>query len=238
VFGGFNGWIGETLFALGDDLAFDERRKSRSVIKMLVDSESVEVNEKFVPSYPIDNRCNFYFTANSPGALPLDPSGINRRFLVVEAPDERKKPRKWYTETLHNWRAGGGSGYVHERMRNLNLSGFHPCGDAPASDAKHLVVETGRSGVEAWCVEITNYTNVSIATARELYNLYRAKTLDNRTGIGSFTNSLRAVARLLPIQVVGKEKLVLWAIRDKEKWSRAKPEAREKEYLTKNRGQP
>jgi len=232
VFGGFNGWLGDTLFALGDDLAFDERRKSRSVIKMLVDSETVEVNEKYVPSYPVDNRCNFYFTANSPGALPLDPSGINRRFLVVEAPSERKAPREWYTKTLHNWRANGGSGHVHDRLSKLSLKGFYPYADAPESEAKHIVVETGRSGVEAWCSEIPLHTTLVLGTARELYDLYRAKTNDYRTGIGMFTASLRAVAELLPPQKIGENTLKLWAVRDIPKWRKAKPKAIMEQYNT------
>ncbi len=221
MFGGFNGWIGETLFALGDDLAFDERRKSRSVIKMLVDSETVEVNEKYVPSYAVDNRCNFYFTANSPGALPLDPTGINRRFLVVEAPRERKVPREWYTTTLHNWRANGGSGHVHDRLRKLSLKGFIPHADAPSSNAKSLVVETGRSGVESWCAEIPLHTELVLGTARELYKLYQADTGDLRTGIGVFTSSLRAVAESLGQHRIKGVKVSLWAVRDTEKWKRA-----------------
>jgi len=230
VFGGFNGWLGETLFALGDDLAFDERRKSRSVIKMLVDAEMVEVNEKYVPSYPVDNRCNFYFTANSPGALPLDPTGINRRFLVVEAPSEREKPREWYTETLHDWRANGGSAAVHERFRNLDLGDFHAYADAPESDAKSLVVATGRSGVETWCAEILQHTPYSIGTVREFFDVYRTTTNDIRTGIGSFTNSLRTVGKPLGTLRLQGEQVSVWAIRDIAKWQRAKPKARSTKY--------
>jgi len=230
VFGGFNGWVGETLFALGDDLAFDERKKSRAILKMLVDSESLEVNEKYVPSYSIDNRCNFYFTANSPGALPLDPSGTNRRFMVIEAPMHRTVPPEWYTKTLDSWRAEGGSAYVHDRLRKLELGDFHAYADAPRSDAKDLVVETGRSGVESWCSEISRHTTFEIYTSQELYGVYRVKTGDTRTGPGAFTSSLRLVAQPLGPHRVGEDRLSLWAVRNKEKWLRAKPKARVEQY--------
>lgn len=236
VFGGFNGWMGQTLFALGDDLAFGERRKSRSTIKMLVDSETVEVNEKYVPSYPVDNHCNFYFTANSPGALPLDPTGINRRFFVIEGPMERTYPEEWYTETLHNWRANGGSAHVHDRLRRLDLTGFHPYEDAPESDAKQLVMETGRSDVESWCAEIKHHTPLSFGTAREFFNLYQANTRDMRTGIGTFTSSLRAVAQPIGLQRIGNERLSLWIVRDVAKWRKAKHKQRTAQYM-KERGQ-
>jgi hypothetical protein len=235
IFGGFNGWIGETLFALGDDLTFGERRKSRSVIKMIVDSEAIEVNEKFIPSYPVKNHCNFYFTANSPGAMPLDPSGINRRFLVIEAPVERDRPETWYTETLDQWRKDGGSAHVHDRLSKLNLSGFHPHNDAPASDAKHLVMETGRSGVEAWCAEITQYSEFAFGTAQEFFKLYQANTGDYRTGPGLFTASLRGVAHPLGLQRIKGNQLSLWVIRDIAKWRKASPKARVEQYR-KDRG--
>ena len=236
VFGGFNGWLGTTLFALVDDLAFGERRKSRSVLKMLIDSETTEVNEKYVPSYSITNRCNFYFTANSPGALPLDPGGINRRFFVIEGPAQRVLPKKWYTKDLHNWRAAGGSAAVHDRLLRMDLKGFHPYGDAPESAAKHLVAETGQSGVEAWCAEITQHTIASILTVRQLYDLYRVKTGDNRTGIGSFVSSLKAVAEPLGQQRIDGQKISLWAIRDQKKWAKAKTSARAEQYA-KDKGQ-
>ncbi len=230
VFGGFNGWIGETLFALGDDLAFDERRKSRSVIKMLVDSPKVELNEKFVPSYSVDNRCNFYFTANSPGALPLDPTGINRRFLVVEAPRERTVPQSWYTKTLDGWRKNGGSAHVHDRLLKIKLGDFHAYADAPNSDAKQLVVETGRSGVEAWCAEIDQHTDLALYTVHELWLIYREQTKDLRTGRGALQSSLRTVAEPMGTQRIDGKSISLWAIRDQAKWKRAKPKTRAEQF--------
>jgi hypothetical protein len=235
VFGDFNGWIGETLFACCDDLAFDERRKSRSTAKMLITAETIEVNEKYIPSYPVDNRCNFYFTANSPGALPLDPTGPNRRFLVVEAPPERPVPKSWYTKTFHNWRAKGGSAYVHDRLQRLRLGDFHPYADAPDSEAKQLVVETGRSGAEAWCAEIRLHTEISIGTVHQFYQLYRTQTGDLRTGIGSFQSSLRAVAASLGQHRIKGERVSLWAIRDPAKWQKASTEKCVAQY-NKDRG--
>jgi len=235
IFGGFNGWVGETLFALADDLAFDERRKSRSVLKMLVAGETIEVNEKYVPSYAIANRCNFYFTANSPNALPLDPSGLNRRFLVVEAPLVRPRPESWYTGTLDKWRKNGGSAHVHDRLMHIDLDGFYTYADAPESKAKRLVMETGRSGAESWCAELPDNTQIALATARQLWKKYQAETGDHLTGLGTFTASLRSVAEPLGQHRIGDETLSLWALRDIKKWKRAAPKTRAAQY-NKDRG--
>jgi len=232
IFSSFNGWIGETLFCLGDDLAFEERKKSRSVIKMLTDSETIEINEKYLPSYRAQNRCQFFFNANRPDALPLDPTGLNRRFMVIEAPTARPFPTTWYTKTFHEWRhQGNGSAHVHDRLLRMDLKGFHAYADAPHSDAKALVVATGQSGVEAWVGELTNHTEMALATVRELYDLYRSKTQDTRTGIGAFTASLRAVAEPLGTQRVAKDHLSLWAIRAPEHWKKTKPKTRAERYL-------
>lgn len=231
LFAGFNGWIAQTLFAMGDDLCFEEKRKSRSVIKMLVDSETLEVNEKYIPSYSVENRCNFYLTANSPGALPLDPSGLNRRFLVVEGPQERTREKRWYTQVFDRWRKEGGAAFVHHRLRRMNLGGFHPQQDAPGTEAKSLVVETSRSGVEAWvATDLLDACPYQLAAARELHALYKAVTGDARTGIGAFTAALRSTATPLGLHRLGQSEVSLFALRERERWKAASRVARVRQY--------
>ena len=231
LFGGFHGWLARSLFALGDDLAFDERRKSRSMIKVLVDSEQMEINEKYVPSYQGENRCNFLFTANRASALPLDPSGINRRFLVVEAPKERVFEPEWYLKDFHQWRRSGGPAAVHHRLLHLDLGDFHAYQDAPSSDAKQLVVESSRSNVEAWCADVLEHCPYQLAGIDELYALYRTQMDDRQTGIGTFTAALRAHgAPLGQTRLLDGRRVSLWAIREISKWVRSKVPARAAQY--------
>lgn len=233
LFHQFNGWLPRTLFALGDDLSFDERRKSRSVMKHLVDSEKIEVNEKYIPSYSAENRCNFYLTSNNPSALPVDPNGINRRFLIIEAPEKRPRPRSWYTGTLDRWRKAGGARAVHHRLLHLHLGSFHPKQDAPSTDAKHVVVQTARTDLEGWLEDsLLEATPHQLAEVRELHTLYVASMQGRAAtaGIGTFTGALRAVAAPLGEHKIGDRKVALWAIRDAERWRRASEAERVRQY--------
>jgi hypothetical protein len=197
------------------------------VLKSLVDGEKIEVNEKYVPSYLAPNRCNFYLTANSPGALPLDASGLNRRFLVIEAPYTRPKPAKWYTTTLDQWRKKGGAAAVHKRLSTLDLGDFHPNADAPHTAHKEFVAETSRSNCEAWAVDVRDHCHYNLTTAKELYVLYRHMTDDMRTALGTFTAALRNhVTPLGQQRVNGTTRLSLLAIRNENKWLKAHPQAR------------
>lgn len=231
IFYGFNGWIASTLFALGDDLAFEERRKSRSILKSLIASEHIEINEKYIPTYSIVNRCNFYFTANSPAALPLDPGGLNRRFVVVEGPETRPYPKGWYTGEFNRWRwQKGGPAFVHDRLKKLSLKGFEPYADAPDSEAKNLVVEASRSNVEAWVMHVREHCPYDLATPQQLYVLYQTITGDKRTGLGTFTATLRHAATPLGQHRYGEKIISLWALRDVDHWRNAKPRERVRKF--------
>lgn len=238
LFQSFNGWMAQALFAMGDDLCFDSTRKSRSVFKVLTDSEKIEVNEKFVQGYQTENLCNFYLTANKAGALPLDPDGSNRRAFVVEAPGTRTLPQEWYLKTFHEWRKEGGAAFVFRRLLELDLTGFYPHADAPPSDAKNFVMETSQSNVEAWCAQIRHHCPYQLATSQELYALYRGQTDDLRTGRGIFLSSLRAHAQPLGQQRgANGEHTSLWALREPQKWRKSKPKARLRQYYA-ERGLP
>lgn len=234
IFYGFNGWLATTLFALGDDLAFEERRKSRSVLKSLIDAEMVEINEKYVPTYSIPNLCNFYFTANSPAALPLDPHGSNRRFFVIEAPMSRTRDTEWYTKVFNNWRHRdnlAGSAAVYHRLKyEISLEDYEPNGDAPDSEAKELVVETSRSNVEAWVQRSHSYCHYELILPEELYTIYRESTGDRRTSQGTFASALRSVASPLGQHRDGESRVSLWAFRNVDKWKRARPASRIEHY--------
>lgn len=237
LFTDYNAWIAHTLFALGDDLSFDERRKSRSVLKHLVDSETVEVNPKYVQSYAVENRCNLYLTANSPASVPLDPSGLNRRFFIVEAPEIRPREKAWYTGTFDRWRREGGARAVHHRLLHLSLSGFHPQQDAPETRGKALVVESGRSGVEEWiATQLLGACPYQLTTAREVHALYRAATSDHRTGIGLLTATLRQAATPLGQHRVGEAFVSLWALRERERWEKARARERVRQYQQERSG--
>lgn len=231
LFSDFSGWLAHSLFALGDDLSFDERRKSRSVLKVLVDASTIEINQKYVPSYRAQNRCNFYLTSNRAAALPLDPSGINRRYLVVEAPHERAFPREWYLRDFHRWRSNGGAAAVMHRLLHTDVANFHPYEDAPHTEAKALAVSATRSNAEEWCAQVRDATPLTFATVDQLYALYRTQTEDKRTGRGAFLSSLRAHAKPMGQHRHRQQHLSLWCLRDIRRWEKASPTARVRTYL-------
>jgi hypothetical protein len=148
-FGDWNSWLESGLFALCDELSFDGSKKSRSVFKRAITGESLQLAAKYRIAQHIPNRCNFYFTSNSPGGLPLEGSSENRRVLVLEI--HKELGEKWFTTEFDAWRRNGGPGHwLYHLLNKVSLKGFNPRGNAPATREMEHAIESTSTGVESW----------------------------------------------------------------------------------------
>ena len=145
-FGAWNSWIESNLFAFCDDLSFDGSKKSRASFKRAITAESLELSAKYRTSMAISNRCNFYFTGNSPGGLPLESSGTNRRALILEI--RKELGTHWFTNTFDHWRKSNGPSHWLWYLLNYDTSGFAVHGNALDTAETELAVESTRSVME------------------------------------------------------------------------------------------
>jgi hypothetical protein len=227
LFSNFNKWMEGALFVMGDDLAAEHVKKSRSILKDLVGGETVLVEPKGIDAYKVRNLANFYMTANQASALPLDPSGSNRRFLVINAPMSRPVAKSWYTSTFDTWRKQKeGARYVLDRLLKVNLSGFNPYDDAPDTLAKANVVRATEQDVDGWVRDIKHNEGLphDLYDINSIHAVYKSQTGDERSPKRSLVTSLTQFAEGLGQIYFGKKHgaqrpLSLWAIRNTQKYA-------------------
>lgn len=147
--GRFNSFLEGTLWAMADDLPVNDARSLRGRIKGLVTNERLMCERKYADAYMIANRCNFFFTANSAAAYPLD-VGENRRTFVIECPQKRPYPLEWYTGEFDEWVNGDGPAALLYHLLNIDLTDFKPNGDAPQTGDLIAASQTTTPQVEAW----------------------------------------------------------------------------------------
>lgn len=236
VFGNWNDWLSSALFALCDELSFDGSKKSRSVFKRLVTGESAILSEKYQARTRIENRCNFYFTSNSSGGLPLE-TVSNRRVFVAEV---GKPPSKEYMTTVFDrWRKkeNGPAHWLHYLLQQVDCSEYGPHRDAPTTEAEKAAIESSATSVELWLAEAMQAPPLNqsdVWTTRQLVGHYHLETGDQRSGIGAMGRAVShhpETKRLKPTYLV-PERLdqAIWALRNADRWLRASAEQIRKEW--------
>lgn len=196
-FGPWNAWIETGLFGLCDELSFDGSKKSRSAFKRAVTSTGMELRAKYRAGLPIQNHCNFYFTGNSPGGLPLESSGENRRALVLEV--RKHLPTVWFKSVFDTWRRdNGASKWLYHLVHRVCTKGFSPYDNAPQTAEVELSIESSGTRVEAWVRDETlgggALSSASVWTFKQLRALYEADhPQDHQTGAAALSRGLYAL---------------------------------------------
>lgn len=141
----FNGWLARKRLIFISEFYSGESRKAYDRIKSYVTDEEVEINEKGVNQYSIDNYAHFIACSNSEKALHLDDD--DRRWMVPLV-TERKKPDTYWRD-LYAWLHADGPGIVLQWAVNLVADGNHERtgAEAPISERKeHIVAESRTEG--------------------------------------------------------------------------------------------
>jgi len=136
----FNAYASHTQFVVTNEIYFSDMRDRRMImsgLKDMVTREKVTVNEKFQPKMVYTDHCNYYLTSNHADALVLDPD--DRRFFVIEAPNE-KLGNGAYLELNDYLRDKGGGANVLHHLQNVDTSDFNPKGEALFTPAKEVVI--------------------------------------------------------------------------------------------------
>ena len=78
----FNGWAEKKQFVLGDEVTGSNQRKHADYLKKMITQTQISINQKYIPSYVIDDCINYLFTSNHPDSFFLEDA--DRRFLIVD----------------------------------------------------------------------------------------------------------------------------------------------------------
>lgn len=139
----FNGWAARKRLIFIGEFYSGQSRKAYDRLKPLLTDDWIEVNEKGVNQYELENWATVIACSNSEAALYLDDE--DRRWLVPTV-TEALKPPEWWGE-LHEWLAGDGPGIIrHWASEYVLKHGAVGTGDhAPTSKRKRSIAEASRS---------------------------------------------------------------------------------------------
>lgn len=153
-------WAENMQFILADDITARGDRKFMRKLMTMVTQHSMRMNPKYVPSYSIEDRINYYFTSNDPDALFMDDQ--DRRFFVHEV-----KAGKFDYHSYIPWmKSASGPAALWYYLLNYDMSGFDPHAPAPDTIGKSSMIELGKSELGAWVHEFKINTNSILERAK------------------------------------------------------------------------
>jgi hypothetical protein len=209
LFGNFNPWQKDRQFVVGNEVQGGaDKRRVIELLKILVTSPEIQVNEKYKPQFTIPNVINFAFTSNNPDPFYL--ADTDRRFWVWEIQQSKPLPDDFY-QRFHQWmESPEGIPALYYHLLHLDLSGFNPNACAPMTQSKLDMIDLSRTELETWVRELPeNVENVirnsgvggygtrpvTLFTAQDLLALWKADGPDGtkkKEGYAAMVKALRS----------------------------------------------
>lgn len=135
----YNGWIAKKQFIFAEEIYLSSRQERKGIIgrlNALITTETVQINEKYVPLLKMRNYGNLYLASNHADAIPIDDT--DRRLFVIHAPEKRLERSfydamvKWSKEPKHK-----AAGQIYRYlMEDVDCADFNPNADAPRTAAR------------------------------------------------------------------------------------------------------
>jgi len=232
-------WADMKQFVMGEEIVCgeDNNRTIYNRLKSWVTQPILKINQKYVPTYEVPDRINYYFTSNSPDAFYL--ADEDRRFFVIEVKD--KPLEKAFYDEYTAWLENGGPSALFHYLLTLDLTGFDPTGRPPVTSAKRELIDGGRTSAEVWARalraepdEMTKAdgvaTRLSLYTIKQLTGFARFHTASEEQKFITEKSVGKALAKARfqkvqcgdngRIKIPGEGFPYLWIVRNEEKLSK------------------
>ena len=229
----YNEWAEGKQLILGDDVTGSQKRQDADYLKKIITQRELRINIKYVPAYVVPDVVNYYFTANQPDSFFLEDD--DRRFFIQEVV-VGPLPEEFYVE-YELWLETGGAEAVFDYLLKLDLADFNPAAPAFKTSAKERMTAHVRSDLGDWVHQLLLnpdfYLRVGeipigkdLFTSKELLLLYdpdqRSNTTANGMGRELARAGVRQVVRGAPVRLSDGSQARYYAIRNAEKWEKAK----------------
>ena len=227
----FNGWAVHKQFVMVDDVsAFDSRSKA-DILKSMVTRKQVEVNIKFITTFQLPDRCNYYLTSNHANAFYIEDE--DRRYFVHEVTSPKLSTAFW--DEYNAWLEGdGASALLWFAQRQLDFTGFHPRTAPPRTRAKEEMIDAVKSELDAWLTELRtepasklrlgeHVMTRDLWTATELLGYFDTTKKGAPIAVNTMGLRLRNYFKLAdksPLRPNGANEK-FYVVRNEEKWLRA-----------------
>ena len=143
----FNDWQAHKRLGVVHEIYAGQSRKGYNNIKSVITETLCDVNQKYMPSYRIDNWIHILACSNSTRALHFDDD--DRRWLVPRVTEKKQNEQFW--RDLHKWLRDDGLGIIRHWADEYVKSDPGPVlqgQHAPETSLKREMVAEGRSDGE------------------------------------------------------------------------------------------
>jgi len=201
----------------------------RALLKGLITSPTLSLNQKNVAAIQIPNRANLMLFSNDPASLPLERD--DRRYFAFISRAKRQPPA-YYTE-LANWMAGDGAAYTLHFLLHRDLSQFNPHAAPPPNASRDALIHEAMSDQHQTLLELFEAAQPPFASdlivtsdVAEFMNSQRGPRFTVRH-VAAFLQQIGAAA-LGQCRIVDTDGSVrkprVWAVHNTENWVR-RPES-------------
>ena len=141
--GKFNGWAEKCLVAVVDEAAANTIAENKEKVRAMISQMRIMMEEKFRPQREIN--CYTFFIFNSNRRAVSSYSYADRRMIVADIPPKREAD--FYAD-VGKWRAAGGPHKLMHYLLTVDLKGWEPPSEAPASAEKMMAYAEGLTAIE------------------------------------------------------------------------------------------
>jgi Family of unknown function (DUF5906) len=149
VFGDHNGQLRNKLLLHLEEAVWPGGKKTESLLKDLITSPTIPINDKFVPVYEVPNHLHLFLTGN-PDWL-AHASLKARRIFALHASDEKRNDTKYF-EGLDEWfKNGGAEALLHHYLNHksdINLR------KVPVTEELIFQKEQSFTPLQEWLISI------------------------------------------------------------------------------------
>jgi hypothetical protein len=236
--GSFNSWAKNKQFVIGSEITGSDSRSHADQLKHLITSDTLTINEKYIPQYELPNCANFFLNSNRANALYLEDA--DRRFFVWEV--QQKAPHDFFTMFDGWYKVERSIAAIHHHLMHYDLTGFNPRGQALVTQAKAEMTAAARSAHATWAHALLESPEQYLCsgrvpwrsdlyTAKELLDLYkRTEDMNSKVSLNHMGETLVLAGALRldqirwkpagsPVQRADR----FYAVRNQEQWTRATP---------------
>lgn len=203
---------------IGEEITGVDSRREMDRIKALITQRTQTVEEKFAPSYVIEDSRSYIFLSNH--ALPLLLSDSDRRFFAIEFP-RTPKSQAFYRE-LAAWAKNGGASALMHAFLTRDLKDYGAKDRAPTTQTKQSLQVESRSDFELFLKELVSRPDcVDLWTAEDLRlafdPLRSQRTLSSKAVFGSVRYILSGTVHP-QVWLSSRGNVVMAALKNAERW--------------------
>jgi len=225
----FNSWAVNKQFVMVDDVSSHDSRAKADVLKKIITQRELVVNMKYVPTYVLPDRANYYLTSNRPNAFYVEER--DRRFFIHEVTGGRKSTQ--FYDSYFKWLdTDGARALFHYFKHELNLEGFSPFEPPPSTKAKREMVDSVKTELTLWLTELREMPEEKLKlgsqtltrdlyTPRELTEIFGQTCKGRPVAPNVMGLHLREYFEPVGVLRSGESTGRYYAVRNGERWKKA-----------------